>query len=67
VVSVRLFPSTNFPFLFFIYAFKVGLNYHSDLNFFQKFYKNYSGLTLVTVVDPINLRLKTIGINLRHK
>jgi hypothetical protein len=67
VVSVILFPSTNFPFLFFIYAFKVGLDYHSDLKIFQKFYKNYSGLTLVTIVYPINFRLKTIGINPRQK
>jgi hypothetical protein len=57
VVSVILFPSTNFPFLFFIY----------DLKIFQKFYKNYSGLTLVTIVYPINFRLKTIGINPRQK
>jgi hypothetical protein len=67
VVSVTLFPSTNIPFVFFIYAFKVVLNYHSDLKIFQKFYKNYSGLTLVIVVYPINFRLKTSGINPRQK
>jgi hypothetical protein len=26
----------------------VGLNYNSGLTFFQKFYKNYSGLLFVT-------------------
>jgi hypothetical protein len=34
----------------------VGLNYNSGLTFFQKFYKNYSGLLFVIVVCLINLR-----------
>jgi hypothetical protein len=42
--------------------FGVCLNYNSDLNFFQKFCKNYSGLLLVTVVCPINLGSRIIKI-----
>jgi hypothetical protein len=67
VANVTLFPSTNIPFLFSIYAFKVGLNYHSDLKTFQKFYKNFSGLILVTVGYRINFRLKIIIMNLGQK
>jgi hypothetical protein len=43
------------------------LNYHSDLEISQKFYKNYSGLTLVTVVYYTNLRIRIIRINSRKK
>jgi hypothetical protein len=33
LVRVTLVSTINFPFLFSIYAFRVGLNYNSDLNF----------------------------------
>jgi hypothetical protein len=38
------------------------LNYNSGLTFFQKFYKNYSGLLFVTAGCPINLRWILIQI-----
>jgi hypothetical protein len=65
-VCVTFFPST-IPLFISIYAFKVGLNYHNDLKFSKKCCKNYSGLTLVTVVYFTNLRLIIIRINSRQK
>jgi hypothetical protein len=43
------------------------LNYHNDLEISKKCCKNYSGLTLVTIVYPTNLRLRIIRINSRQK
>jgi hypothetical protein len=41
---------------------RVGLNYNSGLTLSKKFCKNYSGLLVVTVIYPINLRWLLIQI-----
>jgi hypothetical protein len=46
LVRVALVSTINFPFLFSIYAFRVGLNYNSDLNFSKNFVKNTVGYYL---------------------
>jgi hypothetical protein len=40
----------------------VGLNYNSDLTFSKNSVKSYSGLLVVTVIFPINLRWILIQI-----
>jgi hypothetical protein len=53
---------TNFLFLLFsIYAFRVGLNYNTDLKF-TKICKNYSGFSLVCITQSQKLRLKMITV-----
>jgi hypothetical protein len=46
---------------------RVGLNYNSGLTFSKNSEKNYSGLLVVTVIYPINLRWLLIQILLVQK
>jgi hypothetical protein len=56
-----------FPFLYFLFMnSSVGLNYNSELTFFQKFCKNYSGLPLVTIAYSRNLRFKNKSLCFRQ-
>jgi hypothetical protein len=66
-VRVTLVSTINSPFYFLFMNSSGGLNYNSDLCFFQKSWKNYSGLLFVTVVCPINLRSRINGICLGQK
>jgi hypothetical protein len=59
---VTLISIINFPFLFLYINSSVGLNYNSDSTFSKKFCKNYSGLLVVTIICPTNLRWIVIQI-----
>jgi hypothetical protein len=61
-VTVTLISTINSLFHFLFMNSRVGLNYNSGLTFFQKFCKNYSGLLVVIVICPINLRWLLIQI-----